>query len=39
MIITWAAKEASRRHLGPRFDRNPPSFLTKAIGERSKLRR
>ena len=35
--IAWAAKEVLRRHLGPRFDRNLPSFLAKAITERLRL--
>ena len=35
--IAWAAKDVLRRHLGPRFDRNLPSFLAKAIVERMRL--
>lgn len=35
--VFWAAKEVLRRHLGPRFDRNLPSFLAKAVVERLRL--
>jgi hypothetical protein len=35
--VAWAAKEVLRRHLGPKFDRRLPSFLTKAILERMRL--
>ncbi|MGH2397478.1 MAG: hypothetical protein ACRDFW_10940 [bacterium] len=35
--VAWAAREVLRRHLGPRYDRNLPSFLAKAVMERMRL--
>jgi hypothetical protein len=35
--VARAATEVLRRHLGPRYDRNLPSFLAKALIERMRL--